>query len=69
MTEDLRHSFKVSESRVSMHSELGVSVPNGKVEQKIQNVLVLVVWKQTLKYGQRTLLLVSLKPLTTMNNK
>jgi len=65
----MHHFFKMSESGVSMQSKLGVGVPNGKVEQKIQNVLVLVIWKQTLKYGQRTLLLVSTKPLTTTNNK
>jgi len=44
-------------------------MPNSKVKQKIQNVLVLVVWKQTLKYGQCTLPHVSANSSVTMDKK
>ena len=69
MTKDLRHSFKMSKSGVSVQSKLGVGVPNGKVKQKIQNVVVLVIWKQTLKYGQCALPRVSANSSVTTDKK
>ena len=57
----------MSKSGVSVQSKLGVGVPNGKVKQKIQNIVVLVVWKQTLKYRQCALPVVSLNSLAITN--